>query len=103
MALRPVRIRRLLMFGILVSGTLLGCQSRESQTAAPEIPVVPVSHPVERQVTDYVDFTGRTDAVQSVNVVARVTGYLVRMPFEEGAEVKKGDMLFQIDPRPYQD
>jgi multidrug efflux system membrane fusion protein len=63
---------------------------------------VPVSQPIERQVTDFVDFTGRTDAVQSVDVRARVTGYLVQMPFKEGTEVKKGDLLFEIDPRPYQ-
>ena len=48
------------------------------------------------------DFTGRTDAVQSVNIIARVTGYLVQMPFKEGSEVKAGDLLFEIDPRPYQ-
>ena len=68
----------------------------------PKLPVVPVSHPIQRVVTDYVDFTGRTDAVQSVNIVARVTGYLVQMPFKEGSEVKAGDLLFEIDPRPYQ-
>ena len=61
-----------------------------------------MSHPVQRVVTDYVDFTGRTDAVQSVNIVARVTGYLAQMPFKEGSEVKAGDLLFEIDPRPYQ-
>src|SRR5271168_5414882 len=73
------------------------------QPAAPEMDnAVPVSLPVERQVTDYVDFTGRTDAVNSVNIIARVTGYLVQMPFREGAEVKAGDLLFEIDPRPYQ-
>ena len=66
------------------------------------MPVVPISHPVKRPVTDSVDFTGRTDAVQSVNIVARVTGYLVQMPFAEGAEVKKGELLFQIDPQPYE-
>lgn len=53
-------------------------------------------------MTDYVDFTGRTNAVQSVDIRARVSGYLVKMPFKEGAEVKEGDMLFEIDPRPYQ-
>ena len=63
---------------------------------------MPISHPVQRAVTDYVDFTGRTDAVQSLNVVARVTGYLVRLPFQEGAEVKKGDLLFEIEPEPYE-
>ena len=53
-------------------------------------------------MTDYVDFTGRTEAVQSVNVVARVSGYLVKEPFQEGSDVKAGDLLFEIDPRPYQ-
>jgi multidrug efflux system membrane fusion protein len=67
-----------------------------------ELPVVPVSQPVEREVTDYVEFTGRTDAVSSIGIRARVTGYLVKHPFREGAEVKKGDVLFEIDPRPYQ-
>jgi len=66
------------------------------------LPVVPVGHPLMRQVTDYADFTGRTAAAQSVDVRARVTGYLVKTPFKEGAEVKAGDMLFEIDPRPYQ-
>jgi multidrug efflux system membrane fusion protein len=49
-----------------------------------------------------VEFTGRTDAVKAVDIRARVTGYLIKMPFKEGAEVKKGDLLFEIDPRPYQ-
>jgi multidrug efflux system membrane fusion protein len=57
---------------------------------------------VVREVTDYVDFTARTEAVNSVNVVARVSGYLVKTPFQEGANVKAGDLLFEIDPRPYQ-
>ena len=77
-----------------------GCQ-KESPPEAEPMPVVPISHPVQQAVTDSVDFTGRTDAVQSVNIVARVTGYLVQMPFAEGAEVKKGELLFQIDPQPY--
>jgi multidrug efflux system membrane fusion protein len=64
--------------------------------------VIPVSTPVEREVTDFVDYTGRTDAVQSVSVRARVTGQLMRMPFEEGEEVNEGDLLFEIDRRPYQ-
>ena len=64
---------------------------------------MPVSKPLQQQVTDYVDFTGRTDAVEAVNVVARVTGYLVQMPFREGSEVKQGQILFEIDPRPYED
>jgi multidrug efflux system membrane fusion protein len=68
----------------------------------PPLQVVPVGHPVVRQITDYADFTGRTAAAQSVEVRARVTGFLVKTPFKEGADVKSGDMLFEIDPRPYQ-
>ena len=87
------------------SGLLLcvvGCGHRAPQVAPPEPPPVPVSQPVAREVTDYVDFTGRTQAVKSVNVVARATGYLVKEPFKEGSEVKAGELLFEIDPRPYQ-
>jgi multidrug efflux system membrane fusion protein len=63
---------------------------------------VSVSEPIVRDVTDYVDFTGRTEAPFSVDIRPRVTGYLVKMPFKEGAEVKKDEVLFEIDDRPYQ-
>jgi RND family efflux transporter MFP subunit len=62
---------------------------------------VTVSSPVERDVIDYADFTGRTAAVDSVEVRARVSGYLDTVNFKEGALVKKDDQLFEIDPRPY--
>src|SRR5262245_39361688 len=65
-------------------------------------PVVLVHVPVERVVTDCQEFTGRTDAQHHVELRARVTGYLVKAPFKEGDEVKKGDLLFEIDARPYQ-
>jgi RND family efflux transporter MFP subunit len=60
-----------------------------------------VSCPVEREVTDYADFTGRTAAVDSVEVRARVWGYLDKVNFKEGVLVKKDDVLFEIDPRLY--
>ncbi len=72
------------------------------QPASPEPPTIPVSQPVQREVTDYSDFTGRSGAIDSVDLRARVTGYLVKMPFMEGADVKTGDLLFEVDPRPYQ-
>ena len=87
--------------GLLLAATA-GCRAKTREVRAAEVPVVPVSHPVQRVVTDYVDFTGRTDAEESVNIIARVTGYLVQTPFTEGSEVKAGDLLFEIDPRPYQ-
>ena len=79
-----------------------GCRRSASDVAPSEPPVLPVSKPVQRQVTDFVDFTGRPSAVQAVDVRPRVTGYLTKMPFKEGSEVKEGDLLFEIDPRPYQ-
>ena len=53
-------------------------------------------------VTDYEDFTGQTRAVKSVDVRARVSGYLEKVRFKEGTEVKEGEKLFEIDPRTYQ-
>jgi multidrug efflux system membrane fusion protein len=85
-------------FGYLASG---GCQRPPSQVAPAEPPTLPVSKPVQREVTNYVDFTGRTDAVEAVDIRPRVTGYLVRIPFKEGSEVKKDELLFEIDPWPY--
>lgn len=81
--------------------TASGCRRPQPAVAPPELPVIPVSRPVQREVTDHVDFTGRTEAVQSVDIRPRVTGYLVKIPFKEGATVKAGDLLFEIDPRPY--
>jgi multidrug efflux pump subunit AcrA (membrane-fusion protein) len=66
-----------------------------------KLPEVPVTRPVLREVTDFEDFTGRTEAVATVQLRARVSGFLVRTPFQEGAEVKEGDVLFEIDERPY--
>jgi multidrug efflux system membrane fusion protein len=86
--------------GLLVIAT--GCQRASVAVSPRDLPVVPVAQPVRREVTDYIDFTGRTDAIHSVEVRPRVTGYLVDMPFAEGSEVKKGDPLFVIDQRPYQ-
>jgi multidrug efflux system membrane fusion protein len=91
----------LLGFCLCPAGAMIGCSNGPPQVAPPEAPAAPVSQPVQREVTDYVDFTGRTDAVNTVNIVPRVTGYLVQMPFKEGALVKKDDLLFEVDPRPY--
>jgi membrane fusion protein, multidrug efflux system len=80
---------------------LTGC-TRTPPEAPPAAPPVTVSYPIEREVTDYADFTARTAALDSVELRARVSGYLDRVAFKEGALVKKGDVLFEIDPRTYQ-
>ncbi len=81
---------------------LAGCARAPSEAPAAAPPPVTVSYPVEREVTDYADFTARTAAVDSVELRARVSGYLDKVNFKEGALVKKGDILFEIDPGPYQ-
>jgi RND family efflux transporter MFP subunit len=80
---------------------LAGCARTPSETPTAAPMPVTVSYPVERDVTDFADFTGRTAAVDSVEVRARVSGYLDKVNFKEGTLVKKDDMLFEIDPRPY--
>lgn len=87
-------------------GILAGCggsaPAQSGGPPAPPPPEVQVSVPVTAEVTDYQDFPGRLAAVNSVEVRARVTGYLNKIHFEEGSEVKQGDLLFEIDPRPYE-
>ena len=85
---------------LVVTASQMAAGAKEDK--GPSALVVPVSKPVQREVTDYVDYTGRISAKESVTIMPRVTGFLVKMPFKEGAEVKKGDVLFEIDPRPYQ-
>lgn len=80
--------------------TTLGCGGPEVVTLPP--PEVSVSQPVARDVGEYFTTTGQAAAVESVDVRARVSGYLFGVHFEDGTEVKQGDLLFEIDPRPYQ-
>src|SRR6266568_2757231 len=85
---------------VAFSLALTGCGR---QPEAPPAPTpVTVSYPVEQEVTDYAHFTARMSAVGSVEVRAHVWGYLDKVNFKEGALVKKGDVLFELDPRPYQ-
>jgi RND family efflux transporter MFP subunit len=69
------------------------------KAAAP--PAVSVSQPVERVVVDYEDFSGRIEAAQSVEIQVRISGYLTKINFQAGTEVKQGEVLFEIDDRPY--
>jgi membrane fusion protein, multidrug efflux system len=86
---------------LLLATAMVGCQNKQSSISADEIPGVPVSQPIEKDITDVLDYTGRTDSVEPVDIRARVTGYLMGMPFKEGSEVRVGDLLFEIDHRPY--
>lgn len=79
-----------------------GCDRGENKFAAPPPPTVTVAKPVTRTVTAYQVFTGNTQAQFSVDIVARVEGQLRSVNFEVGTMVKKGQLLFVIEPEPYQ-
>lgn len=80
----------------------VGCGPTPPAVKTPPMPVVNVSQPIAKEVVDYEDFIGRTDAVSRVEIRARVSGYLVKVSFTDGDIVKQGDLLYEIDPRPFQ-
>jgi RND family efflux transporter MFP subunit len=71
-----------------------------AQSAPP--PQVSVAQVLEKRVKDWDEFTGRLQAVETVEIRPRVSGYIDKVAFTEGSQVKRGDLLFVIDPRPYQ-
>ena len=83
---------------------LSACGESQSQAApaAPPAPPVSVAAALERQVIDSEEFPGRIEAIDQVDIRSRVTGYIESVNFRQGAEVRKGDVLFVIDPRPFQ-
>jgi membrane fusion protein, multidrug efflux system len=87
---------------VVLSLWLASCNNQQPAAHGFPAPEVTVSKPEQKQVVNWNEFTGRTAAVKLVNVTARVSGYIVDIPFKEGDIVHKGDLLFQIDPRPYQ-
>ena len=96
----PLGVTFALLVGLCLGAA--GCTRAPSGAPAVEPVAVTVSTPVERYVTDYADFTARVAAVDAVDVKAHVWGYLQKVNFKEGALVKKDDVLFEIDPRPYE-
>jgi RND family efflux transporter MFP subunit len=87
----------------LVLVALSSCK-RNQQTATPVAPPSPVTvaKPVSTELVEWDEFIGRLQAIDSVEIRARVSGYLEKIHFREGGDVKAGDLLFTIDPRPYQ-
>jgi RND family efflux transporter MFP subunit len=90
--------------GILALATLASFAASCGSTSKPPPPrpKVVVSHPVDREVSEWDEYTARLEAVDFVEIRPRVSGYLQAVAFKEGTTVKKGDLLFQIDPRPYE-
>src|SRR5689334_2915858 len=85
----------------LFASVVMGCKAAIAQRPAPP-PTVTVSQPIQRDVTRWDEYSGYLSAPQTAIVSARVSGLLVEAPFREGALVHRGDLLFKLDPRPFQ-
>src|SRR5580658_4018861 len=93
------RLRFIAVTGCVVA-ILAGC-GKSGGPPAPPPPQVSVAQVIERRVKDWDEFTGRLQAVETVEIRPRVSGYIDKVAFTEGSQVKAGDLLFIIDPRPY--
>jgi RND family efflux transporter MFP subunit len=98
--LHPLRDLRPLI--VLLAVGLSGCGDKPPQPAAAAAPPVTVAQPVKRTVTDWDEFTGRFEAVEEVQVRARVGGFVTSVEFRDGAFVNTGDLLYVIDARPFE-
>ena len=81
---------------------LAGCSKPQAQNAAPPPPPVSVAAATEKEIIETDEFAGRIEAVESVEVRARINGYIQSVNFKPGTPVREGDLLFVIDPRPFQ-
>jgi membrane fusion protein, multidrug efflux system len=95
----PHKFRGALLFVLGLS--LAGCNRQPPQQAPPPPPVT-IAKPIQKEVVEWDEFTGRTDAVQMVDIRPRVSGYIDNLTFKAGDLINQGDLLFVIDPRPYQ-
>jgi RND family efflux transporter MFP subunit len=90
-----------LFVAMVVSASFVGCGKPPAPPAIPPATVT-VSTPLQRQVIEWDVYTGHLEAPEAVNIEARVSGLLVAAPFQEGSVVQKGQVLFKVDPRPFQ-
>ena len=87
---------------VLLAVALSGCGDKPPEQAAAAPPPVTVAQPIKRTVTDWDEFTGRFEAVEEVQIRARVGGFVTSVEFRDGAIVHAGDLLYVIDPRPFE-
>jgi RND family efflux transporter MFP subunit len=87
---------------LLLAAGLTGCGQGQQQVAGQNLPAVTVAKPAQRMVVDLDEYVGRFVAVNSVDIRSRLSGYLAAIHFTDGQMVKKGDLLFTIDRRPFQ-
>jgi len=101
LSFRECRLKITLPLGILAVVLLAGCREEKKAVELPP-PVVTVTAAEQREVKDWDEYTGRLAPLGTVEVRPKVSGYLTEVKFEDGDMVKKGQVLFVIDPRPYQ-
>jgi RND family efflux transporter MFP subunit len=87
---------------VLFAATVAGCGQSQQRGAAQNLPAVTVAKPAQRSVVDQDEYVGRFVAVSSVDIRSRLSGYLSAIHFTDGQMVKKGDLLFTIDRRPFE-
>src|SRR6476646_3046955 len=97
-----------LVAGIAMLALGAGCDQGNSTQTQPQAqaksapPTVAVSQPIQREIVEWDEYTGRFDAVETVEIRARVSGHLTEVRFTDGQRVNKGDLLFVIDQRPFE-
>lgn len=96
-----MRLLRFVGIFCIVGSCLAVLEPASAQGSATQPPMVTVAKPVVKDIVERTDFIGRFEAVDQVDVRARVSGYLDKVHFQDGTIVKAGDVLFTIDPRPY--
>src|SRR6185503_4316062 len=97
---RALRFAILLAAAVLILALVTGCgPANAQQSAGTKAPTVTVASVEQQQIVEWDEFTGRTEAVESVEVRPRVSGHIQEVRFQSGQLVKKGDVLFAIDPR----
>ncbi|HYJ11466.1 MAG TPA: efflux RND transporter periplasmic adaptor subunit [Polyangiaceae bacterium] len=95
--------QRALLAGLGIAlGLLAACARPAAQQAEPPPPSVSVAEVISREITEWDELTGRLEAVNTVEIRPRVSGFVSSVTFDEGALVRRGQLLFQIDPRPFQ-
>jgi multidrug efflux system membrane fusion protein len=99
MSLRPVFTS---FAGLAAMAVLAACSAQAKQEVAPPPAQVTITSVAFKELRQWDDFTGRLEAIDTVDIRPRVSGFIDGARFEEGARVRKGQVLFQIDPRPYQ-
>ena len=97
----PCATRSAVAASVVAAAVILAACGQGNQYVAPPLPKVTVAKPAKQPITRYLEATGNTAAVNSADLVARVNGFIETINYQDGAPVKKGDLLFTIELEPY--